>query len=347
MSDPPPVRLLGDPVLRASARAVDDVHDPAFARDTAALLTALEEFRRRHGFGRAIAAPQIGVSLRVVAANLGAGPFLLVNPAITTRSDETFTLWDDCMSFPWLMVRLRRHRTVSLAYTDAWGQPHDWQDLDPQTSELMQHELDHLDGVLALDRAEHPADVVAREEFERRREEFAAMVEYTIPPLQPDPVEVRTVEPADREWVARTLGEEWGSEVVVAHGEVFQPAELPGFLASVGGEPIGLITFEVRGDECEIVSINALRKRRSVGTVLVRAVVEEARAAGCRRLFLITTNDNLDALRFYQRRGFRLAALRPGGVDRARELKPEISPTGEFGIPLRDELELEMRLDEP
>ena len=179
---PPEVRLIGDPVLRERAEPVGALDDPAFRRESRLLVEALEDFRARHGFGRAVAAPQIGVSRRFIAVNLGDGPFLVVNPEVTARSEDTFTLWDDCMSFPWLMVRLRRHRSISLSYLDAEGGAHRWEELDVAASELMQHELDHLDGTLAVDRAEDPADLLARELFEREREGFAARVDYTIAP---------------------------------------------------------------------------------------------------------------------------------------------------------------------
>ena len=96
----PSVLLVGDPRLRQVATPVEDFRDPAFQKDATQLAQTLAEFRNRHGFGRAIAAPQIGLSRRLIAANLGRGPFLMVNPEIHFRSTETFTLWDDCMSFP-------------------------------------------------------------------------------------------------------------------------------------------------------------------------------------------------------------------------------------------------------
>ncbi|HEX2031582.1 MAG TPA: peptide deformylase [Actinomycetota bacterium] len=182
MRPPPDVRLIGDPVLRAPSAPVGDLSDPAFVEEGRLLTRTLEDFRAHHGFGRAIAAPQIGVSKRFIAVNLGQGPFLVVDPEVTWRSEETFTLWDDCMSFPWLMVRLRRHRSISLSYTDAAGERIDWERLDVAASELMQHELDHLDGILAVDRADDAGALLARELFERDRERFAAEVDYTIEP---------------------------------------------------------------------------------------------------------------------------------------------------------------------
>src|SRR5687767_10629582 len=98
----PEVLLVGDPRLRVVSRPVQDPRDPAFRREAGRLSAMLAAFRSRHGFGRAIAAPQIGVDRRLIAVDLGRGPFLMINPEITFRSPETFTLWDDCMSFPWL-----------------------------------------------------------------------------------------------------------------------------------------------------------------------------------------------------------------------------------------------------
>jgi peptide deformylase len=180
VTSPAEVRLIGDPILRRPAGGSGDLGDREFREQAETLIATLEDFRARHGFGRAIAAPQIGVPKRFIAVNLGEGPFLVVDPTLTWRSDETFTLWDDCMSFPWLMVRLRRHRSISLDYTDRDGNPKSWTELDISTSELMQHELDHLDGILAVDRAEDRGALLARELFERDRERYASEVDYTI-----------------------------------------------------------------------------------------------------------------------------------------------------------------------
>lgn len=157
---------------------------------------------------------------------------------------------------------------------------------------------------------------------------------------------VRRVEPADRELVDGLLREQWGSDRQAVRGELFRPADLPGFLALRDDGVAGLVTYRFEGDGCEVMSLNSLDEGVGVGSALVDAVVRTARAAGCRRLRVVTTNDNLRALRFYQRRGFRLVELRPGAVDRARAgLKPEIPDLGDFDIPLRDELELERPLE--
>ena len=108
---------------------------------------------------------------------------------------------------------------------------------------------------------------------------------------------------------------------------------------------MGAATYAIHGDACEVLTLHAGPRFAGTGSALLAAVEEVATDAGCRRLWLVTTNDNVDALRFYQRRGFRLAQLRAGAVDASREeLKPEIPALGDHGIPLRDELELELAL---
>jgi GNAT superfamily N-acetyltransferase len=156
-------------------------------------------------------------------------------------------------------------------------------------------------------------------------------------------VTVRPLGAGDREWARAKLTELW-DEIVVSRGRVHDPAALPGFVAEEGGEPVGLVTFRIDGGECEVVTINAFPKGGGAGTALIGAVAGAAREAGCARIWLITTNDNLRALRFYQRRGFRLAALHRDALARSRELKPSIPEIGLDGIPLRDELELELDL---
>jgi GNAT superfamily N-acetyltransferase len=157
-------------------------------------------------------------------------------------------------------------------------------------------------------------------------------------------VEIRQLEAGDRAWVDRFILERWGAVTVVSRGQVHRPSELPGLLAGENGEPSGLLTYSIDGEECEIVTIDSLVEGAGVGTALVDAVADAARTAGCRRLWVITTNDNLPALGFYQKRGFRLVAVHRNAVDKARELKPEIPLFGLDGIPIRDELELDLEL---
>jgi GNAT superfamily N-acetyltransferase len=147
-----------------------------------------------------------------------------------------------------------------------------------------------------------------------------------------------------RGWAERLIEEHWGSSVVVSRGIVHRPGALPGFTAEQDGDHVGLITYDVQGDDCEIVSLDSLVEGIGIGSALIEAVKEAAAAARCKRLWLITTNDNTAALRFYQKRGFSLVAVHRDALARSRELKPEIPLMGMDGIPLRDEIELEMML---
>ncbi len=177
------VLLLGDPRLRVVSSPVAGVADPAFEAEARRLHAVLEAFRRRHGFGRGIAAPQIGIPRRFIALDLGAGPLTLVNPVITWRSRETFTLWDDCMCFPDLLVKVRRHLSIRLAFQDETGRFHTWEKIGQAESELLQHEVDHLDGVLATDRALDGPSLVYRLAFDADPDYFRGQVDYRIGPL--------------------------------------------------------------------------------------------------------------------------------------------------------------------
>jgi len=177
-----PVLQAGDPRLTRAARPVEDLRGPDYLEARARLHAALAAFREAHGFGRAMAAPHIGVALRFVAADLGAGPFTLANPRILARSAETFTLWDDCLSFPDRLVRVRRHASIDLEFLDEAGRVVTWRGLERARSELFQHELDHLDGVLALARAEGADAVVLRRDYEAAPARYDALVDYRIQP---------------------------------------------------------------------------------------------------------------------------------------------------------------------
>jgi ribosomal protein S18 acetylase RimI-like enzyme len=145
-------------------------------------------------------------------------------------------------------------------------------------------------------------------------------------------------------WLAAFL-ERHHSTRVVSRGCMQYPATLPGFVALRGGEPLAVATYRLDGDECEMVTLHADVENAGAGSALVAAVRVVASGAGCRRIWLITTNDNTHALRFYQRRGFRIAAAHLGVIDEvSRRMKPEIPLAGNDGIPIRDEIEMELEL---
>jgi ribosomal protein S18 acetylase RimI-like enzyme len=153
-------------------------------------------------------------------------------------------------------------------------------------------------------------------------------------------IRIRPIDEGDRPMLAWLVTELWGSETVAVHGSSLRPAELGGFIAERSRRVVGLLTYQLVDTMLEIVTLNAIDRRAGIGTMLIEAAVGKARRFGCREIRLTTTNDNVDALRFYQRRGFRLAELRPGAIAESRKVKPEIPETGDHGIPLRDELDL-------
>lgn len=155
-------------------------------------------------------------------------------------------------------------------------------------------------------------------------------------------IEIRPVEVQDRAWIAERATALWGAPYVIAHGERIELGTEPGYVAWNGDRKVGFIMYRSQNAECEITAMAATREGAGVGTQMISFVRQVVQTAGCKRLWLITTNDNLDALRFYQKRGFVMAALHRNAVDRARLLKPEIPATGDHGIPIRDEIELEM-----
>ncbi|MCD4684556.1 MAG: GNAT family N-acetyltransferase [Anaerolineae bacterium] len=157
-------------------------------------------------------------------------------------------------------------------------------------------------------------------------------------------VVVRQLADTDHAWRDDLLDREWGGPLMVSRGVLYDLRTLPGLIAWHGKRRVGLATYHIDGDACEVRSLNSLTERIGAGTALLRAVEEIARAAGCVRVWLITTNDNLHALGFYQRRGYVLAALYPDAIAEARKLKPQIPLIGMSHIPLRDEIELEKRL---
>ena len=158
-----PVReilLLGNPELWRPSSPVVNVH----ARETRDLIgdlaVTLDNFRRQNGFGRGIAAPQVGARRRIIFLNFGE-PFPLINPTIDRASREMMELWDDCFSFPDLMIRVRRHAEITVSYTDEHGAQREL-NASGDLSELLQHEIDHLNGILATDRAIDPRTFAIR-----------------------------------------------------------------------------------------------------------------------------------------------------------------------------------------
>ena len=138
--------------------------------------------------------------------------------------------------------------------------------------------------------------------------------------------------------------EHWGGEEISTRGNVYHPKQLDGFVVEDENEWVGLITFLIKDNECEVTSLDSLREGKGIATQLLDKAIQEAHAGNCKRLFLITTNDNLHALGFYQKRGFEIVTIYRGAVNESRKIKPTIPLVGMDGIPLRDEIELEVVL---
>lgn len=165
-----PVLQLGDPILRQACSVVEDPTLPALCELVQDLTDTLAYWRSTTGYGRGIAAPQLGVLQRVIFLKLpGAEPWHLINPEIIHRSDEKIILWDGCLSFLSIFVQVERHREITIRYQNLSGETLEFTAGDDgNLSELLQHEIDHLDGILAIDRAVDIKTLCSREEFEKR-----------------------------------------------------------------------------------------------------------------------------------------------------------------------------------
>jgi peptide deformylase len=164
------ILLLGNPQLWQPSAAVAEIHSTETQTLVADLADTLADFRLRNGFGRAIAAPQIGAPQRMLFVNMrdGSEPFALINPQIVRASYEQMELWDDCFSLPNLMVRVRRHLEIDVRFHDQHGKERLLTARD-DLSELLQHEIDHLEGILATDRAIDSRSFAMRSEVVKQR----------------------------------------------------------------------------------------------------------------------------------------------------------------------------------
>ncbi len=156
--------------------------------------------------------------------------------------------------------------------------------------------------------------------------------------------EIRDLTPEDKPWVQRVLRQYWASTEQVTKGRKFNADELPGIVAVRDGAEVGLLTYHIDGDNCEIVTHNSMAGHGGIGSCLLTGVRNKAREQGCKRLWLVTTNDNTPAMRFYQRRDFDIVEFHRNAVTESRALKPTIPDVGLDGIPIRHEIEMEYML---
>ena len=154
-------------------------------------------------------------------------------------------------------------------------------------------------------------------------------------------MEIRAIIESDRGWIRSLLIQNWATPEIISRGHLHHADQLPGFIAFENEHPVGLITYAFDNGSCEVVIIDSLKSGRRIGASLVNAVVDVALTEKCKRVWLITTNDNMEALRFYQKIGFELVAIHRGAINKSRNIKPNIPEKGFDGIPIRDEIELE------
>jgi GNAT superfamily N-acetyltransferase len=156
--------------------------------------------------------------------------------------------------------------------------------------------------------------------------------------------EVRYSTKNDRDWIIDVLHDNWASNIIVTRGKTYEADRLPGIIVEYEGVRVGLLTYRIKSHELEIITMNAIDQGKGIGSALLNEVEKIAKKNKCMRIWLITTNDNVNALRFYQKRGFEIASIHRRAIEESRKLKPQLPLVGNYGIPIRDEIELELVL---
>lgn len=183
-----PLLPLGDPRLREKSLPVADPADPSVRAVANRLIGTLRAFRKEYGFARGIAAPQIGIPLRIIVVDPGAGPIVLVNPEVRWISDRTACSWESCMCAPALVMMVCRADGIRVAYRTLGGGEAELAPEDPETAAVVQHELDHLDGILLPDRAGDPRSVISRQAYEADPGRFDRLCrDQDLPPPAQNP----------------------------------------------------------------------------------------------------------------------------------------------------------------
>ncbi|MDD6772295.1 MAG: GNAT family N-acetyltransferase [Inconstantimicrobium porci] len=154
-------------------------------------------------------------------------------------------------------------------------------------------------------------------------------------------MEITKITDKNRNEINDFIKKQWFSTTMAIRGELFDMAVLPGFVCYENNEIIGLVTYRFDGKDCEVMSLDSLKENCGIGTALMNKVYEEAKKSGCKKLKLITTNDNLNAIKFYQKRGFDMTFIYVNAVKAARKIKPSIPEKGDYDIPIRHEIEFE------
>jgi N-acetylglutamate synthase-like GNAT family acetyltransferase len=155
---------------------------------------------------------------------------------------------------------------------------------------------------------------------------------------------IRKIKNSDRQWIRSIFNDFWGGDIIVTKSFIHSFNDLDGFIATLNDEKVGLITYKIADKELEIVSLNSLKENKGIGSSLIDTIITLARKQKIKRVWLLTTNDNIDSLKFYQKRNFTIKNIYPDAIKLSRELKQSIPLIGNYGIPIRDEIELEIIL---
>ena len=155
-------------------------------------------------------------------------------------------------------------------------------------------------------------------------------------------MEIQRIDQKNRKKIDAFILQRWFTLEMVVHGECINLGATNGWFANEGREIVGLITYRIVDNRMEILSLDSLKEKNGIGTMLLNEAIQEAKCIGCSGVFLVTTNDNLSALRFYQKRGFDMVKLYRNALEKSRKLKPKIPLIGMDGIPIKHEIELEL-----
>lgn len=155
---------------------------------------------------------------------------------------------------------------------------------------------------------------------------------------------IREIEAKDKDWLKSLLKAQFGSERIVLRGKVVNAFDFPGFIAELDFKNVGVVLYEILSKNLEIITLVSIRPKQGVGTALIEKLKTEAVKLNKKIIKVITTNDNTQALRFYQKRGFDIIKFYPNSLAKLRVLKPELPESGNDGIPIRDEIELQTAL---
>ena len=158
-------------------------------------------------------------------------------------------------------------------------------------------------------------------------------------------LDITEISEYDNSIVSKFIYENWGSVLSVSRGKVHDTSKLPGFICKEQDKIIGLITYNIENDECEIVTLDSKISNKGLGTQLLNRVIDKAKLKKCKRVWLITTNDNSNAIKFYQKRGFEWVGFYKDAMKEYRRLKPEIPESGNDNIPIKHEIEFECKLE--